>query len=524
MSRLLVLGDPVVSLGAQALIADGGIVVEDATIVAVGPREQVMAMGPFDKQIGSADHFVMPGFVNCHYHSELAIGPGLYQHIFEKANVHIQGATGPISEGDLYDGILWGLITAIKGGQTGVVDMYYGRPSLPEFGCDVALQAYADIGMRTAFGLVSRDQNKYAHEPDSQFLARLPAPLAEEVRDSPMGYAWPVDEVMASYRRMANRWHGHDGRIHVVTAPDWTPACSDELYRRCRREADEHGSLMISHALETRSEMAFNLHAYGKPAVRRLADLGVLTPATVLEHFVWVTDEELDLFADSGAVASNNPGSNLRLSTGICRLRDIMDTGGRVAFGTDGISFSDQDDMFTEVRLATYLQRMPRDFSRGRLDSEQVLRAAASNGAQALGMSSSLGSLEAGKFADLLVVNKERILFPPGRYANEPFLDVVIDRADARDIDTVLVAGRVLMEDGRVTVVDETRVKQRFAAAVAERVYRPSAQQRRYAELGTLVEPYLAGFYRPWYELTLEPAHAYNTRRPPANPGGPGAS
>jgi 5-methylthioadenosine/S-adenosylhomocysteine deaminase len=524
VNRLLILGDPVVSLGAQALIADGGIVVEDTTIVAVGPREQVAAMGPFDRQIGSADHFVMPGFVNCHYHSELAIGPGLYQHIFEKANVHIQSSTGPISAEDLYDGILWGLITAIKGGQTGVVDMYYGRPSLPDFGCEVALQAYADVGLRTSFGLVSRDQNKYAHEADAQFLARLPAELAEEVRNSPMGYAWPVDDVMASYRRLANRWHGYGGRIHLATAPDWTPACSDELYQRCRREADEFGSLMITHALETRSEMAFNLHAYGKPAVRRLADLGVLTPATVLEHLVWVTDEELRIFADSGAVASNNPGSNLRLSTGICRLRDIMDAGGRVAFGTDGISFTDRDDMFTEIRLATYLQRMPRDFSRGRLDSEQVLRAAASNGAQALGMSSFLGSLEPGKLADLLVVNKERIMFPPGRYANEPFLDVVIDRTDSSDIDAVLVHGRVLMENGRVTVVDEDQVKQRFAAAVAERVYRPSALQQRYAELGALVEPYLTGFYRPWYELPGEPAHVYNARHAPAGPGGPGTS
>ncbi len=524
MSRLLVLGDPIVALGASALIDDGGLVVEDATIVAVGPREQVAAMGPFDRVLGSSDHFVMPGFVNCHYHSELAIGPGLYQHIFEKANVHIQGSIGPISEEDLYIGILWGLITAIKGGQTGTVDMYYGRPSLPDFGCEPALHAYQDVGLRTAFGLVSRDQNIYAHESNPTFLARLPTALAEEVRASPMGYAWPVDEVMASYERLSADWHGSDDRIAVVTAPDWTPACSDDLYRRCRRAADEHGSLMITHALETRAEMAFNLHAYGKPAVRRLADLGVLTPATVLEHFVWVTDAELPIFADSGAVASNNPGSNLRLSTGICRVRDIIESGGRIAFGTDGISFTDRDDMFTEVRLATYLQRMPRDFGKGRLDSEQVLRAAAVNGAQALGMSSKLGSLEAGMYADLLIVDKKRIMFPPGRYANEPFLDVVIDRADSRDIDTVIVHGRVLMENGRVTIVDEDRVKERFAEAVAERVYQPTEEVRRWADLGTLVEPYLTGFYRPWYETQIEPAHVYNARRAPANPGGPGRS
>jgi 5-methylthioadenosine/S-adenosylhomocysteine deaminase len=522
MTRYLVLGDPVVSLGAQTLIPDGGLVVEGATVVAAGPRAQLEAMGPFDRVLGSAGHFVLPGFVNCHYHSELAIGPGLYQHIFEKANVHIQGATGPIDEQDLYYGILWGLITAIKGGQTAMVDMYYGRPSLPDFGCETALRAYADAGVRTAFGLVSRDQNGYAHEADEQFLARLPAGLAAEVRRSPMGYAWPVDEVMASFRRLHRTWHGRDDRIRIVTAPDWTPACSDELYQRCRRAADEHGTQMITHVLETRAEMLFNLRTYGKTAVRRLADLGVLSPATVLEHFVWVTDDELAVFADSGAVAANNPGSNLRLSTGICRVRDIMGAGGRIAFGTDGISFSDRDDFFTEVRLASYLQRLPRDFAVGRLDSEQLLRAAAGNGARALGLEGKLGSLDPGRYADLLIVDKERIFFPPGRFDAEPFLDVVIDRAESGDIDTVMVAGRVLMEGGRVTVVDEALVKERFAEAVAQRVYRPSAEVRRWAELGTQVEPYLLDFYRPWYATPVEPAYVYNARHPPGAVPPPG--
>lgn len=522
MTRYLVLGDPVVSLGAQTLIPDGGLVVEDATIVAAGPRTQMEAMGPFDRVLGSTGHFVLPGFVNCHYHSELAIGPGLYQHIFEKANVHIQGAVGPISEEDLYYGILWGLITAIKGGQTAMVDMYYGRPSLPDFGCEPALRAYQDAGVRTAFGLVSRDQNIYAHEDDEQFLARLPADLAAEVRRSPMGYAWPVDEVMASFQRLHSTWHGKDDRIRVVTAPDWTPACSDELFRRCRREADEHGTGMITHVLETRSEMLFNLRAYGKTALRRLHDLGVLSPATVLEHFVWVTDEDLAIFADSGAVASNNPGSNLRLSTGICRVRDIMDAGGRIAFGTDGISFSDRDDFFTELRLAAYLQRLPRDFEQGRLDSERVLRAAAGNGARALGLESRLGSLEPGRCADLLIVGKERVFFPPGRYDGEKFLDVVLDRAESGDIDTLMVAGRVLMEGGRVTVVDEALVKERFAEAVARRVYQPSAEVRRWAELGILAEPYLPDFYRPWYSTPVESAYVYNPRHPPGAVPPPG--
>jgi 5-methylthioadenosine/S-adenosylhomocysteine deaminase len=513
--RTLVLGDPIVALGSQTLIHDGALIVEGTTIAAAGPRAELEQLGSFDRVLGSASHFVMPGFINCHYHSELAIGPGLYQFIFERANVFIQAATADIEEEDLYTGVLWGLVNAIKGGQTSTVDMYYGRPGMTDFGCRPALRAYEDAGMRTAFGLVSRDENLYVHEPNESFLASLPKELAEEIRRSPMGYAWPVDDVMGAFSRLHADWHERDDRIRIVTAPDWTPACSDDLYRRARRVADEHDTGMITHALETRSEMMFNLEHHGKPAVRRLSDLGVLGPSTVLEHFVWVTDEELAIFADSGAVASNDPGSNLRLSAGICRVRDIMDTGGRIAFGTDGISFSDREDFFQELRLACYLQRTPTLFERARLDSEAVLRAAAENGARALGLEDRLGSLEAGRFADLLIVEKDRIMFPPGRYDTEPFLDVVLDRTDASDIDTVMVHGRILMSGGRVTVVDEGALKKRFAEAVQRRVYRLPDHVERWTELGRLVEPYVIEFYQRWYDTPVEPAYLYNPRRPP---------
>lgn len=512
--RTLILGDPVIALGDETLIPDGALIVDGPVIEAVGRREDLEARGPFERTLGSSDRFVMPSFVNAHYHSELAIGPGLYQYVFERANVFIQGATGPIAEDDLYTGILWGLVSAIRGGQTATVDMYYGRPSLPRFGCDAALRAYDDSGMRTAFGLVSRDENLYVHEPNEDFLARLPAELAEEVRRSPMGYAWPVDDVMDAFRALHATWHGRDDRIRIVTAPDWTPACSDDLYLECRRVADEHGTGMITHALETRSEMMYNLERYGKPALRRLADLGVLTPETVLEHFVWVTDDEIPILVDSGAVASNDPGSNLRLSAGICRARDLMDAGGRIAFGTDGISFSDREDFFQELRLACYLQRMPETFERQRLDSEAVLRAAAINGAQAVGLPGHLGSLAPGRFADLLIVDKERITFPPGRYDQEPFLDVVLDRADAGDIDTVMAHGRVLMQDKTVTIVDEQALKQRFAEAV-QRIYRLPDDVARWLELGRLVEPSVIDFYQRWYDTPVDPAGVYNARRPP---------
>jgi 5-methylthioadenosine/S-adenosylhomocysteine deaminase len=154
-------------------------------------------------------------------------------------------------------------------------------------------------------------------------------------------------------------------------------------------------------------------------------------------------------------------------------------------------------------------------FERQRLDSEAVLRAAAENGARALGMEGRLGSLEPGRLADLLIVDRDRIMFPPGRYDAEPFLDVVLDRTESADIDTVMAHGRVLMAGGRVTVVDEDALKERFAEAVQRRIYRLPEHAARWAELGRLVEPYVLEFYQHWYDTPVEPATLYNARRPP---------
>jgi len=516
MSRCLVLGDPVVNLGIEPYITDGALIVEGPSVVEVGRRRDLEDKGPFDRVIGSTDHFVLPGFVAGHYHSEVGVGPGIYDSLFEIANIYSHFLFKEMSEEDFYNAILVTLMQALRGGITCTVDAFYGRPGLPDFGLDVALQAYHDLGMRTGLGMTIRDQNLYVHEEDQAFLSRLPKQLAEEVRRSPMGYALPVEAVFAAYERVASAWDGRDDLIRVLLAPDWTPACSDELYRRCRRVANEMGTGIMTHMVETRSEMQFNIKRYGKTAMERLNDLGVLGPDMSLSHFVWATDRDIEILVDSGAVAVNDPGSNLRLSTGIARVRDIIAAGGKICFGTDAISFSDRDDFFQELRLGLYLQRVPPGFDARRLDSETILRAAAGNGAQAARFDGITGSLTAGKHADLLLVRKDRVFWPPRRYAETPVLDVILDRTDATDLDSVMIAGRLVLDGGVITTVNESQVRDAHLEATERGLFDASGAWARWLEIAREVEPYLIDFYRPWSEEDVVAGYRYNTTTGPA--------
>ncbi|MBS1878849.1 MAG: amidohydrolase family protein [Actinobacteria bacterium] len=514
--KTLVIGNPLVLLGEADVIEDGALVVEDGTIVDVGPRER-FAGGEFDEVIGSPDHFVMPGFVNCHYHSEVALGQGVYEYIFERANIWMHGMFASISEEDLYHAVLVHLAELIRGGQTAAVDMYYGNPTLPGFGTEVALSAWEDSGLRVAFGLVSRDQNRYVHQDDAEFRSCLPAQLATEIAGSPIGYTWPLDQVLGTYRDLVERWDGRDDRIRVILAPDWTPACSDDLYRETRRLADEYATGITTHALETRSEMSFNFEHYGMCGMERLQKLGVLGDDTSLAHFVWATDRDIDLLVETGSVSSNDPGSNLRLSSGIARVRDIIDRGGKAGFGTDGISFGDREDFFDEIRLAALLQRRPMELASGRISSSKLFRSAITSGARAVRAEDRLGSLEPGKDADLLVLRRDHVFWPPQRYAGSDPLDVIVDRADQSDIDTVMVRGRSLLRGGEIVSFDERKVREAYADAAANRLWKfAEPQERRWVlELPGELEPYVLDFYRRWTDMPTDPGYSYNTTSGP---------
>jgi 5-methylthioadenosine/S-adenosylhomocysteine deaminase len=206
---------------------------------------------------------------------------------------------------------------------------------------------------------------------------------------------------------------------------------------------------------------ALGHHDGARGAVRRLADLGVLDARLTCAHLVWASREDLQVVANSNSVVAHNPSSNLRTSQGIAPVRELMDLAGRFVVGTDALSFSDSEDYLLDLRLAAYLQRRPRNLTDGRIDSVRLMRTMASAGAQATGQQDRLGSLEVGRRADLVLIRSERVFSPRSRSSNWHSLDVILDRADARDIEAVMVDGEVLMQDAKVLTVNADAVLQR---------------------------------------------------------------
>ena len=265
---------------------------------------------------------------------------------------------------------------AIRGGQTGVVDMYYGNPNLPAYGADVVLDAYEAIGMRVAFGLVTRDQNRYVHQSDDAFRSCLPAQLAQELAEL-------ADRLRVAGRRRAvhlpaagrrlgppRRAHPHDPRARLDARPAPTP---------CTAARAPWPTSSAPASPRTRWRRAARCRSTSSTTARpRCSDWTSSACSGTTAR--WRTScgpptRTSTCWPQSGSVCSNDPGSNLRLSSGIARTRDILERGGLVGFGTDGISFGDREDFFDELRLAGLLQRRPMELASGRIPSAKLLRA-----------------------------------------------------------------------------------------------------------------------------------------------------
>ncbi|HYR70405.1 MAG TPA: amidohydrolase, partial [Candidatus Acidoferrum sp.] len=443
--------------------------------------------------IDAADRIVLPGMGNAHTHAHGHLARGrVGSWTLEDLLTYSPANSGFRRPEDEYLSAAIGAIEMLKTGCTSAYDLYIAVPAITDETFAAVVQAYTDVGVRVVLAPAVADVVFYQTVPGLSDL--LPADLRRTVQDIQPS---PTKGLLDLTERAIRRWHGSaEGRVRVAVAPTIPNQATDELLDGCTALAREYGVGFHTHLAESKVQVVESRRRWGKSIVGRLADHRVLGPGFVGAHSVWLDDDDIRMLADAGAAVAHNPGSNLRLGVGIAPVREMLDRGLAVGLGTDGSTCSDNQNLFEALRIASVIStvRFPHETARW-LDADTVWGLATTGTARVLGQAGDLGTLAPGRKADLVLLRTDSVFLRP---LADPVKALVYAETGA-SVDTVLVDGRVVVEQRRVTTVDEARIYAR-AQEAADR------QRERAADAWALagrLAPYVAAACRGAVATTL---------------------
>lgn len=462
---------------------DGDILIDGATIKAIGPN---LAAAPHAQVIDGRGKLVMPGLVNSHTHSSETFFRGRYQGM--PLEIWLLYAypllmNGPVGKRLLYLRSLLLAMESLRNGVTTFCDDFFDPPAHDLDRLETAFQAYEDAGIRA--NISSAVMN--IHPLDALPYARevMPRDLQDQLDFGPPITA---DAYIDYCKSVFSSLHGRAGRLNFMIAPSAPQRCTRELLLACMDLAVDKGVPYHTHVLETKTQAVTGHELYGKTLVAYMHDLGLLKRNTTFAHSVWVSDEDMALMGAAGMSIAHNAVSNQKLGAGISPIRRLLDAGVTIGLGTDGVSSNDTSRIFDVMRVAGLIHCVSGPDHGKWVKAEEILRMATIGGARSAMLEHVTGSLEVGKAADLLILTLDSYAFMP---LNDVAKHLVYSENGA-SIETVMVAGRIVMQDGRLTTVDEAAV----FAEINELVPAHLAEHAELERRNSVFEPFMAEVHR----------------------------
>ena len=434
------------------IIEDGAVLVRDGTVAEVGGFEELRRRHPAAEVLGSPGHVVMPGFVNAHHHvglTPLQLGsPDLPLELWFGSRLAARSV-------DLYLDTLYSAFEMIGSGITTVQHIHGWLPGdLPAVRglAEDVIRAYEDIGMKVSYCYAVRDQNRLVYQADAEFTASLPRELQDPMKRWFERFRVGLDESMGLFGDL-HAAHHHKRRVKIQLAPANLHWCSDTALTALSETSRKYDVPMHMHLLETAYQKEYAARRGGCTAVDYIERFDMLGPRLTLGHGVWLSEGDMDKLAAAGACVCHNCSSNFRLRSGVAALNHLEAKGINTAIGLDEAGLNDDRDMLNEMRLVARAHRVP-----GMVDEDvptmpQVLRMATEGGARTTPYGDSIGRLEVGRAADLVMIDWDQVSYP----FLDPLtsvVDAVVQRAKTQGVTRVICDGEVLYEDGRFTRVD----------------------------------------------------------------------
>ena len=512
MATSLIRGKYVVSragtdAGSSVVITDGAIFQRDGVIEDVGSYGDLKSRHNADEEIGGQGYLVFPGLVNAHHHGRgvTTLQMGACDDSLETW-ILSGWARRPC------DHYLITLYTALQMIESGTTSVMYNHPQTPVSGLeddiDQILRGFGDAGMRTAFSVYFRNQNRVVYDDDERFMAGLPSDLAASLSKFLAASNLSADDYFALFES-TYRKYGTDpsGRVRVLLSPSNVQWASDDFLQRTKEYAARYNTGIHIHLVETYYQKQYGIRTWGKTPVAHLKDLGFLGPEVSCAHAVWLTDDDIDLLGQSNTTLCHNVSSNLRLKNGVAPVNGMWARGVNVAMGTDSTAINDDDDMLQEMRLVSKIHRQP-GIGAPAINSHQVLRMATLNAAIPTFFHDEIGALEKGRRADVVLLDMTDI---QGPYLDPDvhIVDALLYRGKARHVDTVIIGGEVVLRNGRFTRIN----KEDVLRELKDRFSRPL--ETSVVETRQMVEqllPHVERFYQSWGPEDGPPHYRYNSR------------
>jgi 5-methylthioadenosine/S-adenosylhomocysteine deaminase len=434
LPAVLVRNATIVTMNDALAIVEGSVGVRDGRIESVGNQ----AEGQWDTVVDAAGAYLLPGFIQTHLHLCQTLFRGMADDLplLEWLQRRVWPLEAAHSPRTLRASTRLATAELLRSGTTTILTMETVHET------DVVFEALASTGIRAVVGKCMMDGDGEA-----------PARLRERTSES-------IDESLA----LMKRWNGAaGGRLRAAFAPRFAVSCTRELLEAVAHLSQRDGALVHTHASENRDEVELVRRLSGGFSnLEYLADTGLASARLCTAHCVWVTEREQALLAERAVKVLHCPGSNLKLGSGIAPVAEMRRRGISVSLGADGAACNNRLDMFDEMRLAATLQAMR--LAPGALPARDVVWMATREGARALGQETEIGSIEAGKRADLILIDKSAPHLTP---APDPWSTIVYS-ARGTDVRTVVVDGELLVHDFALTRMDPAEVHSEATAAAAE--------------------------------------------------------
>ena len=480
--------------GALAItMNDQNDILENADVAIRGDRIVCVGQstdwdeGSFKKVIHAERMILIPGLINSHTHSTQNLLRGMFQRLpLEIWRQYYRAALRTYDWEALRISSMLGCIEMIWNGITTVLDHFDSPLKMEYKGANTMIEAMKESGIR---GVVAYTISDRSYEETIPIHKKEIDPDASRAMDLiTLDEAISSENALEECEKFIQAFRGSHPRIYPIIGPSAPQRCTDRLLMGVKRLARDHGLMLHTHVLETKTQKVHAQKMFDQETlIGHLRDIGFLGPEVAIAHAIWTSKEDIKILSEEGTSVVHLPASNLKLGSGLAPLRSMLDQGVNVSVATDGAASNDSQNMFEAMKLAALIHNLTyRDYDRW-ISSREALNMATLYAAKTCGLEKDIGSIQEGKLADLVLLKKDSYTWVP---LNDVINQLVYSE-NGRSVTTVIIGGEIALEDDRLTKIDE---KKTYAEATALRE-RLNDHLRHELKRASALEPALRKMY-----------------------------